>query len=84
MCDFRRLCARDLAVLAVLPFAVGLPWLWAQRLLFSPSGLVFFLLASPSLSADSVTAVSMGLYCLLLALVLFAGDRFLHRFLRQQ
>ncbi len=81
MGDFRRLRARDLAVIAALPFAVGLPFLWVQHLLFGPSGLVFSLLTSHSLSPDAVTAVSMGLYCLVLALALFAGDRFLRRFL---
>lgn len=81
MYDIRHLRARNLAVIAALPFAVGLPFLWAQHLLFRPSGLVFSLLTSPLQSPDVVTDASMGLYCLLLALALFAGDRFLRRFL---
>lgn len=77
----RRLRVRNISAIAALPFVVGLPFLWVQHLLFSLSGLVFSLLASHSLSPGTVTAVSMGLYCLLLALALFAGDCFLRRFL---
>ena len=71
---------RDVAVIAALPFAVGLPFLWVQFALFGPSGPMLPLLTSRfHLGADALTAVTMTLYCLLLALALFVGDRFLRR-----
>ena len=83
MWKFRRLRARDLAVVA-LPFAIGLPWLWTQRLLFGPAGPVFSFLSRFALSPDALTAAVMTAYCLLFAIALLAGDYFLRRFLRQQ
>ena len=79
--NFRRLRARDLAVIATLPCAVGLPWLWAQHLLFRPAGPVFFFLYRFALSPDALTAVVMAAYCLLFGLALLAGHLILRRFL---
>ena len=81
--DFRRLHARDLAVITALCFAVSLSWLWVQYLLFSPVGPVFSFLSHFALSPDALTAIVMAAYCLLFGLALFAGDRFLRRFLRR-
>ena len=79
--DFRSLRLRDIAVLAALPPAVVLPWLWAQQVLFGPAGPVLRLLSRFNLSADALTAVVMAAYCLLFAVALLTGDRLLRRFL---
>ena len=78
MRNFRRLRARDLAA---LPIAVGLPWLWTQHLLFAPAGPVLHLLSRLALYPDALTAAVMAAYCLLLAVALLIGHRFLRRFL---
>ena len=81
--DFRRLHRRDLAVIAALPAAIGLPFLWVQHLLFCPAGFVLPLLSRFAFSADALTAAVMAAYCLLFAFALFVGDRFLRRFLHR-
>ncbi len=79
--DFRRLHVRDIAVIAATGLGVNLPWLWAQHFLFRPAGPVFSFLSRFALSPDALTAVVMVAYCLLFAVALFVGDRFLRRFL---
>ncbi len=78
---FRRFRACDLAVVAALPFTVGLPWLWAQHLLFGPAEPVWHLLSRFALSPDALTAVVMAAYCLLFSLTLLVGHCLLRRFL---
>ena len=81
--SFRGLRLRHFAVVLALPFAVGLPFLWAQYALFGPSGRVLSLLTSHfRLSADALTVSMMAAWCLLFSAALSAGHRFLRRFLR--
>ena len=76
----RSLRVQDVVVITALPFAVGLPFLWVQLAFFGPSGPVLPLLTSHfHLGADALTTITMTFYCLLLALALFVGDRFLRR-----
>lgn len=79
--DFRRLRRRDLAVIAALPAAIGLPFLWVQHLLFRPAGPVLTLLSPFILSPDALTAAVMAAYCFVFGFALLAGHFFLRRFL---
>lgn len=73
--------AWDAAALAALPYMVGLPFVGVQNALFGPSDrLLSLVTAHVNLSADAFTAVLMAAYCLLLAVMLYVGDRFLRRF----
>lgn len=70
------------AAIAATPFAVGLPFLCVQYALFGPANrLLAFLTSHFCLSADALTAALMTLWFLLFGAALFAGDRFLRRFL---
>ncbi len=81
-CRFRGLRGRDVAAIFAVVAALGLPLVLVQPYLLGSSGRVFSVLSSRFVvSADVLTVAGMGIFCAMLGLDLFAGDRLLHRFL---
>ena len=80
--DLRALRVRHVLVIFTVGTVVMLPFLGVQYALFGPSNrLLSLVTAHARLSADALTAVLMTAWCLLFGVALFAGDRFLRRFL---
>lgn len=80
--DLRALRPRHVLVIFTMATVVFLPFLGVQYALFGPSNrLLSLVTAHARLSADALTAVLMTAWCLLFGVALFAGDRFLRRFM---
>ncbi len=80
--DLRALRPRHFLVTFTMVVVVGLLFFGVQYTLFGPSNRLLSLLTDHArLSADALTATLMTAWCLLFGAFLFAGDRFLRRFL---
>ncbi len=78
----REMRGRDVAAIFAMVVVVGVPLVLVQPWLLGPSGRVFSVLSSRfAVSADVLTLAGMIVYCTLLGLAMFAGDRLLRRFL---
>ena len=83
--DLRALRPRHFLVTFAMVTLIGLPFLGVQYALFGPSNrLLSLITAHARLSADALAAVLMTAWCLLFGAALFAGDRFLRRFMEPE